>query len=118
MPKRKAASVENQVGADETKRLRASSAAAAAESNGFFESAVARANLAPRIAAHTLKLIHALKATDGSHTPRMQAVVDLLKQDACRPDSLLDLSLIAEGEKVSGHWRRRHGCNRSALIHS
>ena len=49
----------------------------------------------------TLKLTDAIAATEGSHTQRMQAVVDLLEADADRPDSLIDLSLVVEGEKVS-----------------
>jgi hypothetical protein len=105
MPKRKAASCEKQGSAEGAKKPHTEGAAAAAadaaDGNGSFDAAVARANLAPRIATHTLKLMHAFKTTDGSFTLRMQAVVDLLKQDADRPESLLNLSLVAEGEKVS-----------------
>ena len=100
MPKRKAASRKKQDGAEGAKKPRASAAAAAAadaaDGDGSFEAAVTRANLAPRIATQTLKLVDALKATDGSHTQRMQTVVDLLEEDAGRPDSLLDLSLVVE----------------------
>jgi hypothetical protein len=48
----------------------------------------------------TLKLTDAIAATEGSHTQRMQAVVDLLKADADRPDSLIDLSLVVDGDEV------------------
>ena len=117
MPKRKAASRKKQDGADGAKKPRTSAAAAAAaaatHSDDSFESALACALQAPSVATQTLKLVDALKATDGSHTERMQTIVDLLKQDVGRPESLLDLSLVVEGEKVSPQRsHRQRGCSR------
>ena len=42
-----------------------------------------------------------MKATDISWAQRVQAVADLLKADADRPDFLLNLSLVVNGDKVS-----------------
>ena len=105
MPKRKATSRKKHDGADGAKKPRTQGAAAtaadAADGDSSFDAALACALQAPRVALQTLKLIDALKATDGSQTQRMQTVVDLLEADAGRPKSLLDLSLVVEGEKVS-----------------
>ena len=105
MPKRKAASRKKQDGADGAKKPRTQGAAAtgadAAGGDGSFDAALTRANLAPRIATQTLKLIDALKATDGNYTQRVQTVADLLKVDTERPKSLIDQSLVVEGERVS-----------------
>jgi hypothetical protein len=110
MPKRKAASRKKQGGADGAKKPRTQGAAAAAadatHGDGSFESALACALRAPSVATHTLKLLRAIKATDVSHTQRLQTVVDLLTADAVRPKSLLDLSLVVEGEEVSRCIRR------------
>lgn len=107
---RKAASRKKQDVADGDKKPRASAAAAAAaadvDGDGSFDAAVTRANQAPLIVLQTFKLVDALKATGGGHTQRMQTVVDLLEEDAGRPDSLLDLSLVVEGERVSLHSRK------------
>jgi hypothetical protein len=97
MPKRKAVSDEKQ-GA---KKPRAAAAAAAADDGKSLDAAIAHAQLTPHTAVQTLKLVDAIKATEGSYTQRMQTVVDLIKADADRPDSLIDLSLVVEGEKVS-----------------
>ena len=63
--------------------------------------ALARARLAPLIAAQTLRLIKAFRATDDSFVQRVESVVNLMKEDADRPESLIDLSLPMEGDKVS-----------------
>ena len=79
--------------------------AAAAEANATdqsecFESALTGALLAHRIATQTLNLVDAIKAIQGSYMQRMQTVVNELKADAARPASLLDLSLVPEGDEV------------------
>ena len=105
MPKRKASSRKKQDSAGGAKKTRTQGAAAAAadatDSDSAFEAALTRANLAPLIAEQTLKLMDAIKATDISRAQCVQVVVDLLKADADRPDSLLDLSLPLEGHWVS-----------------
>ena len=105
MSKRKAADDHNPDGADGAKKPRTEGAAAAladpSAGTGSIEAARARPDLAPRIAMQTLKLVDAIKATDGSHTQRMQTVADLIKADADRPDWLIDFSLVVEGEEVS-----------------
>jgi len=110
MSKRKTADDPIHSDSDGAKKPRTEGAAAAAEdaadSDGSFEADLTRANLAPRIATQTLKLVDAIKAFGDSWTQRMQAVVDLLQADAARPESLLDLSLVVQGETVSGHSRR------------
>ena len=116
MPKRKAASRNKQDGADGAdgaKKPRSERAAAAqadpSDGNGSIDAVRARPDLAPRIAFQTLKLADAIKATEGSYTQRMQAVADPLKEDTDRHESLIDLSLVVEGEKVSCCIRIRTG---------
>jgi hypothetical protein len=64
------------------------------------ESALARAKLAPQIAVNTIKLAIAIQPGPFSFL-RLQIVVELLTADAARPGSLLDLSLVPEGDEVS-----------------
>ena len=64
------------------------------------DGAISHAQLTPRTAVHTLKLLDAITANKGSYTQRIQTVADQLKADTIRPDSLLDLSLVVEGERV------------------
>ena len=63
------------------------------------DSALARAKLAPQIAVNTIKLAIAIQPGPFSFL-RAQAVVELLTADAARPGSLLDLSLVPEGDEV------------------
>lgn len=105
MPKRKTASRAKENGAGQAKKRRHSDppaeAAAAAGREGQRDAALARARLAPLIITQTLRLIDAIQATDGSCGERAQSVVDLLKEDAHRPESLIDLSLPLEDDEVS-----------------
>ena len=112
MSKRKTTGDHNPVGnSDGAKKPRSEGAAAAAaakdatEQIRSIEATRIRPDLVPRIGLQTLELADALKATEGSYTQRMQTVVDLIKADADRPDSLIDLSLVVEGEKVSRRVR-------------
>lgn len=107
MSKRKAASRTKQGGADGAdgaKKWGAETSTAAqadpSDGNGSIEAARARPDLVPRIALQTLKLVDAVKATDGSCIQRILTVADLLQTDAARHESLIDLSLVVEGEKV------------------
>ena len=105
MPKRKAASRANTSGAGQGKKPRHSDppaeAAAAASREDQRDAALAHARLAPQIAAQTLRLTDAVQATDGSCLERAQSVVNLLTEDADRPESLIDLSLRLEDDEVS-----------------
>ena len=101
MPKRKASSRAKKNGAGLAKKPRHSDPPAAAGREGQRDAALAHAKLAPQIAAQTLRLADAMQATDGSCVERVQSVVNLLKEDADRPESLIDLSLSFEGDEVS-----------------
>ena len=100
MPKRKAAGRAKKSGAGQAKKPRHSDPAAAAH-EGHRDAALARARLAPLVVTQTLRLIDAIQATDGSCAQRVQSVVKLVKEDAHRPESLIDLSLPLEGDMVS-----------------
>jgi hypothetical protein len=97
MPKRKAASRKKQDGTGGAKKPRC---ATASDGDQSLDSAVHRARLASHTVVQTLALVDAIQSTTGSFAQRMQAVADLLKEDADRSDSLIDLSLVAEGETV------------------
>jgi hypothetical protein len=89
-------------GAGQAKMPRhAEAAAPAAAGRDPRDTALAHAQLARQIATQTLRLIKALQATGGSCGKRVQSVVNLLQEDADRPESLIDLSLSFEGDKVS-----------------
>ena len=109
MHKRKTASRNKRDGSAGVKRPRITGAAAAvadvAEPNCPIQADLERAQLTPRIAVQTLKLVDAIKAAQGSWTQRMQTVAGQLQADASRSQSLIDLSLVVEGEKVSGRIR-------------
>ena len=104
MPRRRAARRAKQSGEGQTHLMCQTSppaAAAAVASRDPRDAALARAQLAPLIVTHTLRLIDAIQMTDGSCVQRVQWMVDLLKEDARHPESLLDLSLPMEGSRVS-----------------
>lgn len=71
-----------------------------ADGDQSLDSAVLRAQLASHAVVQTLDLVDALQSTAGSFKQRMQIVADLLNKDAARSESLLDLSLVVEGESV------------------
>ena len=58
------------------------------------------AHLRMRRVVHTFKFLRMFTNTD-SHERRMQAVANLLKEDAARSDPLIDLPFTMEGDKVS-----------------
>jgi hypothetical protein len=103
MPKRKAASRAKKNGAGHAKKPRRADppAEAAAARKGQRDAALAHAQLAPQIATQTLTLVNSMKAAGGSCAERMESVVNLLTEDADRPESLIDLSLPLEGDEVS-----------------
>ena len=113
MSKRKTADDHDPDGADSAKKPRTEGVAAAQahppDGTGSIEAVRSRPDLDMRIALQTLKLVDAITATDGSWTQRMQAVADLLRADADRFDSLIDLSLIVEGDEVRFSARIRTG---------
>lgn len=57
-------------------------------------------SMAPLIAAQSLRLAEAIKTTLGPRVWRVKSVANLLKEDADRPESLLDLSFPMEGGQV------------------
>jgi len=103
MPKRKDASRAKKSGAGQAKKPRRAGppAEAAAAREGQRDAALAHAQLAPQIATQTQRLIKAIEAIDGSCVECVESVVNLLKEDARRTESLLDLSLPLEGDEVS-----------------
>lgn len=60
-----------------------------------------RAVLSPRIAVQTFRLVRTIQCTITGFRQRMQAVIALLKSNAEKNESLLDLSLVIEGDQVS-----------------
>jgi len=108
MLKRKDGSDKKESDKDDAKKSRHAepAARASAEAAGdLLDAALAHANLTSSVVVQTLKLIDAIEATEGSYKQRMQAVADLLKADAARPASLLDLSLAPEDDEVRQNWR-------------
>ena len=85
----------------------ASAAAAASSSADSLDAAIRRADLIPRIAVHTLKLADAIKPSSGSHVERMRALILLMKEDADRPESLLDWSLVPVRARVRDCFAHR-----------
>lgn len=65
------------------------------------DSAILEARTQMLQVVHTLKLARAIKATQAGADQRMQAVADLLKEDATRSDPLINLSMTIEGDEVS-----------------
>ena len=102
MSKRKTADDHNPDCADGAKKPRTEGAAAAkadvTDSHGCIKTA--SADLVPCIARHTLKLVDAMHTSSISFAQRMHAVADLLQADASRSRSLIDLSLVPEGDEV------------------
>lgn len=107
MSKRKETSRKNkkkQSGSDNAKKPRTEGASVAVhltDSSNCLDIALAHAKLSARIAVHTLRLVDAARAENGSHAHRMRVMIDVLLEDADRLDSLIDLSLVVEGEQVS-----------------
>ena len=111
MPRRRAARRAKQSGEGQTHLMcQTSPPAAAAAGRDPRDAALARAQLAPLIVTHTLRLIDAIQMTDGSCVQRVQWMVDLLKEDTRHPESLLDLSLPMEGSRVSLFPHCIHSC--------
>ena len=101
MPKRKAANRKKQGNADGAKKPHTAVVAAMADGSDPLDAAIAHAQLTQRMAVHTLKLVDTIQKKEGSFSQRMQSVVDRLQAEADRSDSLIDLSLVVEGEKVT-----------------
>lgn len=68
----------------------------------FDESIIRDAQMAIRRVVPTCKFIRALKETQDSFQHRMQKIVDLITEDANRPDNtwLIDMSLVVNGTSV------------------
>lgn len=74
---------------------------ASSDSSASLRAAIHNAKLVSQRAVHTCNLSVALKASEGTCAERTQKVAALLKEDAVRPEPLIDLSFTVEGDKVS-----------------
>ena len=78
----------------------AADAATAASEQAAAAEAMRLLKLAPQRAIHTLRLVEAMRGTDDV-LERVKATCALLEEDGKRANSLLDMSLLVDGDEVS-----------------
>lgn len=86
------------------------------DSDQSLDVAIHRACFVPRIAVYTLKLVDMLKSND-SYEQRMKTLIDVFKKDADQPESMLDWTLVTEGDNVSIETSSRITCMHLTCSH-
>lgn len=98
----------------------ASAPAAASSSDDSLDAAIRHADLIPQIAIQTLKLADAIKPAGGNYESRIKALMELLKADADRAESLVDWSLVPPDDEVrpSAHSSISRDSSASLFTHA